>query len=99
MKWEGTLQGVRYGWIWAVSFLEEWGRHSQRKGPEVRVFGMAEDEQGVQGGWREVREGNGGGEKGQILDMKSEGRTKGIAGGLKGVCERRGVKEDPQVAE
>ena len=46
-----------------------------------------------------MREGNVGGEKGQILDMKSEGRTKGIAGGLKGGCERRGVKEDPQVAE
>lgn len=28
------------------------------------VFGMAEDEQGVQGGWRKVRDGNGGGEKG-----------------------------------
>ena len=35
----------------------------QCKGPEVHVFGMAEDEQGVQGGWREVREGNGGGKK------------------------------------
>lgn len=28
------------------------------------MFGMAEDEQGVQRGWREVREGNGGGKKG-----------------------------------
>lgn len=36
---------------------------------------------------------------GQILDMESEGRTKGITGGLKGGCERRGVKEDPQVTE
>lgn len=35
----------------------------------------------------------------QILDMESEGRTKGITGGLKGGCERRGVKEDPQVTE
>ena len=28
------------------------------------MFGMDEDGQGVQGGWREVRDGNGGGEKG-----------------------------------
>jgi len=37
--------------------------------------------------------------RGQILDMESEGRTKGIAGGLKGGCKRRGVKKDPQVTE
>lgn len=33
--------------------------------------------------------------RGQILGMKSEGRTKGLAGGLKGDCERSGVEEDP----
>lgn len=37
--------------------------------------------------------------RGQILDTESEGRTKGIAGGLKGGCKRRGVKKDPQVTE
>lgn len=62
------------------------------------MFGMAEDEQGVQRGWREVREGNGGGKKGPDSNIESEGRTKGITGVVwgKGGCERRESREDPK---